>query len=116
MFCARAPSLAEPAHSFYFLPTHALPPSFSPKKDIVWEKLADVSGDNAFCNSNFSVYAPKSTASKAPQSPSKSGVGGASKDSISLEEVQKVRKPLRIRARACVPAACVRRAGLGFRV
>jgi len=67
----------------------------------VWEKLADVSGDNAFCNSNFSVYNPKSSPSKTPMSGS---AGGASKESISLEQVQNVCSPTRARARG-MPAA-----------
>ena len=67
----------------------------------MWEKLADVSGDNAFCNSNFSVYNPKSSPSKTPMSGS---AGGASKESISLEQVQNVCSPTRARARG-MPAA-----------
>ena len=57
----------------------------------MWEKLADVSGDNAFFNCQFSVYHPKSTPNKAPVSVSSSkGAAGSTTDSISMDHVQNV--------------------------
>jgi hypothetical protein len=69
-----------------------------PQQDIVWEKLADVSGDNAFCNSNFSVYHPSKESSgrraQAPQAGASKGDDVSTNEPISLNDVQNVSSPM----------------------
>jgi hypothetical protein len=69
-----------------------------PQQDIVWEKLADVSGDNAFCNSNFSVYHPSKESSgsrvQAPQAGASKGDDVSTNEPISLNDVQNVSSPI----------------------
>lgn len=81
---------------------------FYDQPNIVWEKLADVSGDNAFFNSNFSVYNPKSTPKKAPMSvsPSKAAGGVAQGEPLSMDHVQNA-----LSAIASVPGNMIKDAG-----
>lgn len=49
---------------------------FYDQPDIVWEKLVDITNDNAFCDGNFRVYHPSSSGRRQHQPPAKGG-GGA---------------------------------------
>ena len=81
---------------------------FYDQPDIVWEKLADVSGDNAFVNAHFSVYDPKKVpSSNAPMSvPSSKAAGAGGHEIVSLDTVQSA-----LSAIASVPGNIIKDAG-----
>mmetsp|Transcript_2398 Transcript_2398/g.3842 ORF Transcript_2398/g.3842 Transcript_2398/m.3842 type:complete len:518 (+) Transcript_2398:178-1731(+) len=51
------------------------------EENIVWEKLADVTGDNAFCDGNFRVYHPTSSGRRESSAPKPASA-------VTLQDVQ----------------------------